>query len=139
MQRTHNQDPKKPNYAARQAVAAGAILVAAMGVVKSHDIWTDNQRHMQYVEDPSTIPKNESVPLTINAGDTAFDIAHHYAHDNVANAEALTDEIQNQADKGILHPGQSVVVERTLIDPAQLPVLLELGQETAQAASVSKH
>jgi hypothetical protein len=124
-----HRNNEAPNYTSRRVAAAALAGLALLGVYKGGnaavDAWNKNQVHMNYVRNPNTIPENERVTIPVIDGDTASGIAREYSPQD-ANSADLTLEILNQSDdKGFLHPGQTVVVERSLLDPQKAADLVK--------------
>jgi hypothetical protein len=116
-----HQNTEAHTFATRRVAAVALASVALLGMIKTgavvHDAWNKNQTHMGYVRNPNTIPESERVTIPVMDGDTASGIAREYAPPHTDNAD-LTLEILNQSDKQRpLQPGQTVVVERSLLDP----------------------
>lgn len=131
MKHTPNSAPKTTNYRGRRLGAAALLLTVGLVGAQGARVFADDLRHVQYVNHPNTIPEKEAVSLQIGGGDTAFDLGHRLAAEDTSRANDLTAEIQNQADKkGLLHPGQTVEIERSLVDADKLPELLKLQEQT---------
>jgi len=110
----------KTNYTPRRIMAGAILGLVSVGVFKGVEAASDYvgtvTKQLEYVSNPNTIPEESRFDLSVEQGDNPDTIARKIVNPD-ADVLDLRLEIYNQAEKGVLYPGQKIVVEKRFVNP----------------------